>query len=59
MKKINVVVKKPFIDRYTGQKRKEGEKLTVSDDRLREIKRSGAYVEVVKPAENAASDPKK
>ena len=41
MKKINVVVKKAFVDRYTGIKHKEGAKLTVSDARLREIKRSG------------------
>lgn len=59
MKKINVIVKKPFLDRYTGKKHKEGETLTVSDARLREIKRSGAYVEVVKAADKAASDPKK
>ena len=59
MKKINVIVKKAFLDRYTGKKHKEGDKMTISDARLREIKRSGAYVEVVKAADNAAIDPKK
>lgn len=49
MNKINVVVKKPFLDRYTGQIRKAGEKMTVTYDRLAEIRRSGDYVEVVKP----------
>lgn len=54
MKKINVVVKKAFLDRYTGTKRKEGEKLTITDARYREIKRSGDYVEIDKaPAEDA------
>ena len=48
MKKINVIVKKDFFDRYTGLKHVAGKKMTISDARLREIKRSGAYVEVVK-----------
>lgn len=60
MKKFNVIVKKAFLDRYTGKKHKEGENLTITEARLREIKRSGAYVEVVKAADpNAAADPKK
>ncbi len=50
MKQINVKVKKPFMDRYTGVKHKEGDILNVSDKRLREIKRSGDFVEVVKEA---------
>lgn len=58
MKKIKVKVKKQFTDRITGQIRKPGEMLEVTDARLREIRRSGAdYVEVVKetaPAKDAA-----
>lgn len=50
MKKVKVVVKKEFTDRYTGLKRKVGEKLDVTEARYREIKRSGDYVEVEKPA---------
>ena len=50
MNKINVVVKKEFLDRYTGQKHKVGDKLVVTGARLLEIKRSGAYVEVQKEA---------
>ena len=60
MKKINVVVKKAFLDRYTGTKRKEGEKLTITDARYREIKRSGNYVEIEKaPAEDAKKEEKR
>lgn len=51
MKIINVKVKKEFLDRRTGQIRKEGTTFTVTDERLREIKRSGDYVEVVKAPE--------
>ena len=46
MKKISVAVKKKFRDRYTGKTHKPGEKLTISDVRFREIKRSGDYVEI-------------
>lgn len=49
MKKIEVIVKKDFTDKYTGQKRKAGEKHVITDARFREIQRSGDYVEVVKP----------
>ena len=56
-KMIAVVVKKEFHDRYTGKKRKVGEKLSVTYDRLAEIRRSGNdYVEVVK--EEAAKEKK-
>lgn len=48
MKQIKVKVKKPFLERYSGVMRKAGDVLTISDKRLREIKRSGDYVEVVK-----------
>lgn len=48
MKKLNVIVKKEFLDRYTGKMNKVNDKLTITDARLREIRRSGAYVEVVK-----------
>lgn len=51
MKIINVQVKKEFLDRRTGQIRKEGDTFSVTDERLREIKRSGDYVEVVKAPE--------
>lgn len=54
MKNIEVKVKKEFLDRRTGKKRKVGEKFTVTDARLREIKRSGDFVEIVK-----ATEPKK
>ena len=49
MKKVNVVVKKTFRDRYTGKTHKHGTKLTVTDARFREIKRSGDYVEIEVP----------
>lgn len=51
MKKINVVVKKAFTDRYTGKRHKEGSKLTIDDKRFLEIRRSGDYVAVEKAAE--------
>lgn len=56
MKKIQVAVKKAFLDRYTGIKHKAGDKLTITDARFMEIKRSGDYVEVVK---QKAETPKK
>ena len=46
MKKLNATVKKGFIDRYTGRKHKPGDKLILTDVRVREIKRSGDFVEV-------------
>ena len=46
MKKINVVVKKEFIDRYTGIIRKPGVELSITEERFREIQRSGDYVEI-------------
>ena len=71
MKKICIVVKKDFFDKYTGLKHKVGAKLTVTDARLREINRSGKYAEYdkaateamiaaeKKAAEKVAADPKK
>ena len=53
MKKINVIVKKKFLDRYTGIFRKPGEKMTISEDRFREILRSGEYVEKENTANGA------
>ena len=50
MKKVNVIVKKPFRDIYTGITHKEGEKLIVTDVRFREINRREKHVEVVKEA---------
>ena len=46
MKKLNVTVKKGFVDRYSGKTHKPGDKLILTDVRVREIKRSGDYVEV-------------
>ena len=53
MKKINVIVKKEFLDRYTGIKRKEGERITLDEKRYLEIRRQGNFVTVDKKAENA------
>lgn len=50
MKKLKVKVIKEFTDRYTGEQRKAGETMEITDARYREIQRSGKYVEVVKPA---------
>lgn len=55
MKKIKVVVKKKFTDRYTGIVHKPGNKLTVSEVRFREMMRSGDYV----AKETAAPTPAK
>lgn len=52
MKNLRVTVQKPFIDRRTGLKRKPGETMTISEERYREIKRSGDFVKVTEePAE--------
>lgn len=62
MKKFNVIVKKAFVDRYTGIKHKDGDKLTITEDRYLEIRRSGNYVEIEKaPAksEKAVAEKKK
>ena len=49
MKKFNVTVKKAFLDRETGIKRKPDDKMTITEKRYLEILRSGAgYVEIVK-----------
>ena len=57
MKKFNVIVKKAFLDRYTGIKHKEGDKLTLSEERYLEIRRSGNYVEIEKaPAKAEKAD---
>lgn len=50
MKKIKVKVIKEFTDRYTGIKHKVGATFEITDERFREIKRSGDYVEIAKPA---------
>ena len=52
-KMIEVIVKTQFLDRYTGKIRKVGEKMKITYDRLAEIRRSGKYVEVVKPTATA------
>lgn len=46
MKTLNVIVKKRFLDKYNGVFRKEGDKLTVTDERYREINRKDKFVEV-------------
>ncbi len=53
MKQVKVIVKKGFRDRITGVKHKVGDRLTVTDSRFREIKRSGDYVEVETAAKTA------
>lgn len=53
MKTLNVVVKKDFPDKYTGVKHKVGEKLKITEQRFREIKRSGDYVDIEKSASEA------
>lgn len=47
-KMVKVTVKKSFLDRYTGITHKQGDVLTVSDSRYREIQHSGDFVEVMK-----------
>ena len=58
MKEIKVIVKRKFLDKYTGISHKPGDKLTVSEVRYREILRSGDYIteETGKPAKNDAPD---
>lgn len=58
MKQITVTVKKPFLDRQTGLKRKPGDKFKVSDARYREIKRSGDYVAIVTETKEATKPEK-
>lgn len=58
MKKLNVTVKKPFLDRYTGKSHKPGDKLILTDVRVREIKRSGDFVEVNGEFKYSAPDAK-
>ena len=41
MKKFVVIVKKAFMDRRAGIKRKTGDILKVDESRLKEIRRSG------------------
>ena len=64
MKQLKVIVKKKFLDRYTGVTHHPGKTLTISDRRYREIKRSGDYVEVekkskVEKVEKVSADIKK
>lgn len=57
MKKFNVIVEKPFLDRRTGLKRKKGDRLTITEDRYNEIRRSGDYVTIEKaPAKVVKTD---
>ena len=49
MKKFTVIVEKPFLDRRTGLKRKKGDRLTITEDRYNEIRRSGKdYITIEK-----------
>ncbi len=56
--KVNVVVVKEFIDRYTGKVKKPGEKMGISTARFREINRLCEYVKTEKQiaAEKAAAE---
>lgn len=51
---ITVKVKREFLDRYTGIKRKPGDTFAVTESRYLEIKRSGDFVEAVKEAAEPA-----
>lgn len=60
MKKFNVIVEKPFLDRRTGLKRKKGDRLTITEDRYNEIRRSGKeYISIEKAAVNKVEKPEK
>ena len=61
MKKIRVIVRKKFVDKYTGLTHKPGDKLTVSEVRFREIQRAGDYVvtEIVAAPKSDAATPEK
>lgn len=50
MNKVVVTVENAFLDRYTGKMCKPGESLTISEERFREIKRSGNFVKLDKKA---------
>ena len=59
--KVNVVVVKEFVDRYTGVLKKPGDKMAVSTARFREINRLCDHVKTENQIaeEKAASNPKK
>lgn len=59
--KVNVVVVKEFVDRYTGILHKPGEQMTISAARFREINRLCVYVKTEKMIadEKAAINSKK
>jgi hypothetical protein len=48
MKQLKVIVKKRFLDKYTGVWHNPGEVLTVTDRRYREINRKDNFIEVEK-----------
>ena len=50
MKKFNVIVKESFRDKYSGIKHKVNDRLTVTEERLKELRRKGGLVEVEKTA---------
>ncbi len=59
MKKLfNVIVKESFRDKYSGIKHKAGDRLTVTEERLKELRRKGGLVEVEKTAPTPAPTPK-
>ena len=58
MREFVVTVKKEFLDRYAGKRRKVGEKFPVTEQRFREIKRSGDYVEPVQEKAKESAEKK-
>ena len=48
MNKVKVIVKKAFRDKISGVYHKVNDKMTISEDRFREIKRTGDFVEIEK-----------
>lgn len=55
-KRLNVKVLKTFTDKHTNQKHKKGDKLTITEERFREIKSVGDLVEVETPASTGAGE---
>jgi len=48
MKTVKVIVKEDFRDKYSGVIHKKDKPLEISDERYREIKRAGNFVEAIK-----------
>ena len=58
MKAFKVTVTKKFRDKYSGVTHKPSDELNMTEDRIREIQRSGKFVEK-KAAANTAAKPEK